>query len=247
MSLFYALIAALIVSVISLVGAISLTLSDKILKKILISLVSFSAGSLMGGAFFHLIPESLQDYHGSLRPFFYLLIGFCLFFILERVLRWHHCHKPECETHQFLGQLNIVGGTVHNFVDGLVIMSGFALNPVLGISVTIAIIFHEIPQEIGDFGVLIYAGFSKLKAILYNFISAAAAILGVLFGYFLLDQVSGINQFLLPFAAGGFIYIAASDLVPELHQEQNTVRALISFIIFILALGLMSLLRLFGG
>lgn len=244
--LLYSLISVIIVSLLSLVGIIFLLFSEEKVNKTLLLLVSFSAGSLMGGAFFHLLPETLEGCSNFLLPSIYILIGFCLFFIMERILRWHHCHKIDCDTHKHLGQLNLIGDSIHNAIDGLVIISTFTISPILGIPVTLSIIFHEIPQEIGDFGVLLYAGFKKTTALLYNFLTALTALAGVILGYFLLDKVGGINQFLLPFAAGGFIYIAASDLVPEIHQEKSIVRSVISFIIFFLALLFMLGLKFIG-
>lgn len=246
-SLFYALIAAFLISLFSLIGVISLGLSDKILKKILLFLVSFSAGSLMGGVFFHLLPETLLLEANSIKIFIYLLSGFCLFFVMERVLRWRHCHKDGCETHGHLGWLNLLGDGLHNAIDGLVLISAFSVSPALGWPVALSIVFHEIPQELGDFGVLLYSGFKKTTALAYNFLTAFLAVAGVVIGYFLIDRVAGLNLFLLPFAAGGFIYIAASDLIPEIHQEKDTVQSFISFAVFLAALGLMLLLKLTGA
>ena len=234
------LIAAAIVSILSIIGILSLAINDKLLNKILILLVSFSAGSLMGGAFFHLLPESLTE-GVRLIIFVYVLIGFSIFFILERILRWHHCHDKECETHKHLGSINLIGDGVHNIIDGIIIFSAFSVSPAVGLPVTISIILHELPQEIGDFGVLLYSGFKKSKALLYNFITASVVFIGVLLGYLLLNQVGNLNSFLLPFAAGGFLYIAASDLIPELHKESNTGRSILSFIMFFIALALMFL------
>ncbi len=245
--LIYSLISVIIVSLLSLVGIVLFLFSEKIVNKILLLLVSFSAGSLMGGAFFHLIPETLLECNDFLLPSIYILSGFCLFFILERILRWHHCHKVGCETHKYLGQLNLIGDSIHNAIDGLVIISTFTISPMLGIPVTLSIIFHEIPQEIGDFGVLLYSGFKKTKALFYNFITALTAVLGVVTGYFLLERIEGLNQFLLPVAAGGFIYIAASDLIPEIHQEKSLVKSIIAFVVFLTALALMLALKLLAG
>ena len=231
------LITALIVAAVSLVGIIVFALKDKIIKKILVFLVSFSAGSLMGGAFFHLLPEALEEIGcGAMNAFVYLLAGFCLFFIFERILKWHHCHEEgECPVHT-LGYMNLIGDGMHNIIDGIIIVSTFMVSPALGIPVAISIILHELPQEISDFGVLLHAGFKKSRALFLNFITALSVILGVFIGYLLVNQVENVNEFLLPFAAGGFIYIAASDLVPELHKESNLKKSLLSFGVFLLAL-----------
>ena len=162
---------------------------------------------------------------------------------MERILRWHHCHEPGCEIHKrHLGYLNLIGDGIHNLLDGLIIFSAFYTSPALGLPVLISLALHEIPQEIGDYGVLLYAGFKKSQALFYNFISALSAVVGVIIGYLLINQMSNLNNFILPFAAGGFIYIAASDLIPELHKETNLKKSLIFFIFFIIALVLMLLI-----
>ncbi len=216
--------------------------ADK-LKKVLIYLVSFSAGSMIGAAFFHLLPEILEEAEDTMTVFVFALVGFSLFFVLERILRWHHCHDTDCHTHEHLGWMNLIGDGVHNLIDGMVIFASFLGGPALGVPVTLSIILHEVPQELGDFGVLIYSGFSRKRALLYNFISACTAIVGVLLAYFLYSYNGLMSLFLIPFAAGGFIYIAASDLIPEIHKDNNSWRAFISYILFILALVFMFFMK----
>ncbi len=245
-ALLYALISAFIVSLIGLVVFFALYLNDKILKKVLIYLVSFSAGGLMGGAFFHLLPESLEEIDNPLTIFIFLVLGFCLFFILEKFLRWHHCHDKDCHTHAHLGYLNLIGDSVHNLIDGIIIATTYAVSIPLGIVTTISIISHEIPQELGDFGVLLYSGMPKKKAMLYNFMVALIAVVGVFIGYFLAVYVPGITAFLIPAAAGGFIYIAATDLIPELQEEINAKSSVKHFLVFILALVFMYLVKILG-
>lgn len=227
-----ALISALGISLLSLVGIIALSIREKILNKLLLLLVSFSAGALLGGAFFHLIPESLEGAHCPADLFRYVVVGIGLFFILERVLRWRHCHQVECDTHKHLGYLNLTGDALHNFIDGLILVSAFSVSRPLGLAVTLSVAAHELPQEIGDYGVLLYAGFTKLRALLYNFVSALFAVGGVLIGWFLVQNVANFNSVLLPITAGGFLYIAMSDLIPELHKERNLSRSLLSFAMF---------------
>lgn len=240
--LLYSLVAAFCVSLVSLIGIFFLGLSHKKLESILLWMISFSAGSLIGGAFFHLLPESLEVMD-SLTVFKVVLVGFVAFYLTERILLWHHCHDANCETHKILGYQNIIGDGVHNFIDGLIIVSSFSVSPALGIAVTLSVLLHETPQEIGDFGVLIYSGFSKTKALMFNLLSALLAIVGVLVGYFLIGRTEIIIQYLLPFAAGGFIYIGASDLIPELHREKNRKKSLISFVFFIIAILFMLFLK----
>ncbi|MBW2981561.1 ZIP family metal transporter [Candidatus Woesearchaeota archaeon] len=238
--------ATFLVSLIAFVGAAGLAIKTKILNKILLILVGFSAGALMGGAFIHLIPEAIEGTSLSV-VFLWVLIGFSLFFLIERVLKWHHCHKGKCDVHT-LGQMNLIGDGVHNFIDGLIIAAAFLVNIPFGVVTTIAIISHEVPQEIGDFGVLVYGGFSKIKALIYNFLSALVAVIGAVAGYFLSALTNGFTSLLIPFAAGGFIYIAGSDLIPELHKERDLKKSILSYGFFIIGIIFMFIVKLiFGG
>jgi len=244
MSAFLAsIIAVIIVSLISLIGVLVLIIKNRLLEKILLALVAFSAGGLLGGAFFHLIPESLKLEMSTIGVFVWVVIGFSLFFILEGGVRWHHCHQKDCHERSHLGWMNLIGDAAHNLIDGMVIFAAFSVDVSLGIPVTIAIILHEIPQELGDFGVLVYSGFSKLKALAFNFVSALVALLGVVLAYVFLGLNNSMEQYLLPFAAGGFIYIAASDLIPEIHKENKVYKSFISFLFFIVAIVIMLLIR----
>ena len=226
----WAIGASIAVSLISLVGIFSLLVKDKLLDKILVLLIGFSAGGLMGGAFLHLLPEALEKTNDN-TVFVYTIFGFILFFILERYLHWRHCHEGRCDVHIF-SYLNLIGDGIHNFSDGLVIGASFVVSVHFGIITTLVIVFHEIPQEIGDFGVLVYGGFSKAKALSYNFISALTCILGTIIGYHLSASIGYFSIFLLPLIAGGFIYIAACDLIPELHKQPGLKRATLSVLAF---------------
>jgi zinc and cadmium transporter len=242
----YSIIATVIVSLISFVGVLSLLLKDKILNKIVFFLVAISAGSLMGGAFIHLIPEAIEsaeDGQSVEKIMIAVLVGFAMFFILERVLHWHHCHKHggDCSVHPF-AYLNLIGDGLHNFIDGLVIFAAFSLSFELGMVTTIGVILHEIPQEISDFGVLIYGGFTRAKALIFNFLSGILAIAGALCGFALINIVNtsqNMMSLLVGLTAGGFIYIAASDLIPELHKESKFYKSLIAFGCFFAGVGLM--------
>lgn len=229
------------VSLISLIGIFTLSLKDKLLKKILFVLIGFSAGALIGGAFLHILPEALEETK-SMPVFYYLILGIALFFLLERYFYWRHCHEGVCDIHAF-SYLNLVGDSLHNFIDGMVIAVSFTISLKLGAVTTLAIILHEIPQEIGDFAVLVYGGFSKQKALAYNFISALMAMIGALAGYFISDFALGFSGFILPFTAGGFIYIATSDLIPEIHKESDLRRSTAAFIAFLFGIILMALAK----
>lgn len=240
-TLFLIISSTLLVSAISFVGVFTLSLKEKILDKILFLLVALSIGGLMGGAFLHLLPEAIEEFENG-DMLLYVLAGFFLFFIVEKIIHWRHCHEGHCPVHTF-AFLNLIGDAIHNFIDGLIIAASFIFSPALGISSSIAIILHEIPQEIGDFGVLIYGGFSKKKALFFNFLTALAALLGGLLGFYLISFSELILKFLLAFAAGGFLYIAASDLIPEIRKEMDVKKSLLNFAVIFFGIFLMYLLK----
>jgi zinc and cadmium transporter len=202
-------------------------------------LVGLGAGGLIGGAFLHLIPEALEQAADFTLPFMYVILGFIAFFILEKFLYWRHCHKGKCEIHIFT-YLNLFGDGLHNFVDGLIMGTSFATNIKIGIVASSAIILHEIPQELGDFGVLVYGGMKKSKALLYNFLSAVTAVFGTVAGFYFAEAFSGFSIMLMPLAAGGFIYVAACDLIPELHRQPSLKKATFSMLFFLLGILLMA-------
>ena len=232
--------ATFIVSLISLIGIFFIRFKENTIEKFIQHIVSFAVGGLLGGAFFHLLPESM----GSKDPsvFTYVLSGIILFFLIEKFLHWRHCHKGQCDAHSFT-YLNLIGDGVHNFIDGMIIAASFVTDAHLGLVTTIAVAAHEIPQEISDFGILVYGGFSKLKALLYNFLSALTAIVGAVIAYFSFDKIVWLKSFLIPFTAGGFIYIALVDLIPELHKEGRGRTLTAQIIAAFAGLGLMWLLK----
>ncbi|QQG44128.1 MAG: ZIP family metal transporter [Candidatus Roizmanbacteria bacterium] len=233
----YSIISVLLVSVVSLVGVLTLSINDKLLKRVLIYFVSFSTGALFGDAFIHILPEVVEEFGFSFQVSLFILAGIVVSFIIEKVICWRHCHIPITKTHVHrFAFMNLFGDAIHNLIDGLIIGASYLASIPLGIATTIAVIFHEIPQEIGDFGILLHGGFSKQKAILYNFFIALTAILGVVLSLLLSAYVENANMFLLPFAAGSFIYIAGSDLIPELHKEVELKKSLFQIIAFILGI-----------
>ena len=236
------LVSTFLVSLISLVGVFTLSMDEEKLKRITIHLVSLSAGGLLGAVFIHLLPEAVEQYSSS-PIFFYVLVGFVLFFVMEKFLHWHHCRENRCKVHSF-AYMNLIGDAIHNFTDGLIMAAGFLTSPALGVITVVAIALHEIPQEIGDFGVLIYAGLTRKKALFYNFVVALTAMLGGLVGYFLSSAFSFIVPFLVPFAAGGFLYISASDLVPEIREEHSVKKTALNFVFFFVGILVMFLVKL---
>ncbi len=233
-----------LISFASLIGVFTISIKEKILSKFFLSLISLSAGALMGGAFLHLLPEASEKLNNE-NMYSIVLFSFILFFLIEKVLHWRHCHKKNCDVHTF-GYMNLFGDAVHNFIDGLVIASTFLIDIKLGIITSFAIALHEIPQEIGDFGVLLYSGFSRKKALFSNFLVALTSVLGGILGYFLSFQIENMTSYLLPFAAGGFIYIAASDLMPEIRKEKSFKKSMLSFGIFLLGILIMFLVKFIG-
>ncbi|RJQ13480.1 ZIP family metal transporter [Candidatus Parcubacteria bacterium] len=235
--LFIILLATFIVSLGSLIGIFTLRLQEERLSKILIFLVALSAGALLGGAFLHLMPEALEGLSGS-AVFTITLLSFILFFFIEKVLHWHHCHKGHCDIHAF-GYLNLAGDAIHNFIDGVIIAAAFLVDIKLGLATSLAVALHEIPQEISDYGVLLYSGFSKYKALWANFMVALTAILGGVAGYFLATELESALPYLLAFAAGSFIYISTSDLIPEIRKEEDLKKSIKSFGVFLFGVLLM--------
>ncbi|MBW2972038.1 ZIP family metal transporter [Candidatus Woesearchaeota archaeon] len=235
----YTLVSVFLVSIVSLIGVITLGINDRLLKRILLFLVSFSAGALFGGAFFHLIPEAAEE-SGVTTAAAYIVLGLLVFFILEKFIHWRHCHIPTSKVHPHpLGIMNLVGDGFHNFIDGVVIAASYLVSIPLGVATTFAVLLHEVPQEIGDFGILIHAGFKKTKALLFNFASALMAVLGALLTLVIGARFTGITEIMVPFTAGGFIYIAGSDLIPELQKECAPAKSLLQFIAIVLGIALM--------
>ncbi|MBU4204978.1 ZIP family metal transporter [Patescibacteria group bacterium] len=243
-TLLWILISTFLVSLVSFIGIFTISLKEKILEKALFFLVSLSIGGLMGGAFLHLLPEDIEKF-GNGDIFLYTLTGFFLFLIIEKIIHWRHCHESHCPIHAF-AYMNLIGDGIHNFIDGLIMAAGFIASPGLGIASTIAIFLHEIPQEIGDFGVLVYGGFSRKKALIFNFLTALTAILGGVIGFYLLSFTEIASKFLLAFAAGGFLYIAASDLIPEIRKEMRIKKFFINFGIIFLGILIMYSLKFLG-
>ena len=236
----YTLVSVTIVSLLSFVGVLALAMSEKKLNKIIMFLVSLSAGTLLGGSILHLMPEVIAKYGPQFSIWLWLIVGIIIFFILEKIIRWRHCHIVTSEEHPHpLGVMNLVGDGLHNFIDGMIIAGSFLLNIQLGIATTIAVIAHEIPQEIGDFGVLIHAGFSRVKALFLNFLSAITAILGAVLTLIIGVKLENFTIFIIPLTAGGFIYIATADLIPELKKESHLLKSLGQLASILLGIGIM--------
>jgi zinc and cadmium transporter len=235
-------VTGVLMSTIALVGSITLLLKKQTLQKIQIPLVAFAAGALMGGAFLHMIPAALTEYGEHDLLFIWVLVGFSLFFILEQFLHWRHCQLKRENTKKPLTYLILIGDGLHNFTGGLAIGGTFLIDIRLGIMAWLAAAAHEIPQELGDFAVLIHGGWKKTTALLFNVVSGLTFLLGGIIAYFVSHQIN--IDFLIPFAAGNFIYIGASDLVPEVTKHESLISNLIHFLSFALGITIMWAIRM---
>ena len=232
-------------SLLSLIGIAFISLSELRLKQLIFVMVSLAVGSLFGDAFIHLLPKSFEQRPEKMQVSLSILAGIFTFFILEKFLLWRHEHVlgSEHAIHP-VGYMNLLADGVHNFIDGAIIGASYLVSYQIGVATTLAVIFHEIPHELGNFFVLLYAGFTKTKALLFNFISALFAILGTVISLSVGSRLQQFASLMLPIAAGGFIYIAGSDLVPELNKEVQLSKSIMQMIAIGTGVGLMLLLTL---
>ena len=243
----YSLLSVMIVSLLSLIGVFTLGIKEKNLKNILIYFVSFSAGALLGDVFIHLIPEVYRSGTTSYTSL-YFLSGITVSFLIEKIIYWRENHISSILGNKIkhLVFMILFGDGVHNFIDGLAIGASFLISVPVGIATSLAVILHEIPHEIGDFAALIHGGLNRKQALLYNFISGLTAILGTLFALALNKSIIGVNNFLIPFAAANLIYIAGTNLIPELHKETQLKKSTIQIFTFLLGIAIMYGLLIIG-
>jgi len=242
----FSILSVLAISMASLVGLLLIPMQTLGGRRLFTFLVSFSAGALLGDVFVHLLPELAEDGQFTLQTSLTILATIVGFFVLEKYFHWHHHHGEgkdgEHAAHPVTTNI-LLGDSVHNFIDGLIIAGAYQLDVRLGLATTVAVILHEIPQEIGDFGVLLHGGFTKAKALLYNFVSALSAVLGAV-AVFIFGDVTGILPYLVALGAGSFIYIAVADLIPEIHKEnEHSVSQLLAFAFGIAVMFLLLLLE----
>jgi len=238
-----AVMAVGVVSLLSLIGIFAISLRKTTLDGILFFLLSFSAGSILGVAFLDLLPEAIELFgiEKISVMIFYVTFGFLSFFFLERFVYWFHGHfhgYDDEDVHEKITvkrfvYLNLIGDSIHNFIDGMIIAGSFLISTTMAIASTIAVIFHELPQEIGDFGVLVYGGLSRQRALFFNFLSALMAFLGIFIVYYLSTNIGNFVGVLIAIGAGGFTYLAASELIPEIQKEEDLRRSIFQFILFI--------------
>jgi zinc and cadmium transporter len=240
----YAISSVVLVSLISLIGLFTISLNKELLRKYVFVLISLAVGALLGDAFLHLIPEAFEKIADSTYVSIAIVGGILIFFIFEKVLHWHHhAHGEEHEeTIHTNARMILVSDSVHNLIDGLIIGASYLVSIEVGIATTIAVMLHEIPQEIGDFGILIHSGYTRVKALWFNFLSASFAVIGAIIALSFGKVTDSLILWLLPIAAGGFIYVAMSDLLPELHKNNNTSQSLVQFLAILTGIVAMLLL-----
>lgn len=235
-------------SIISLIGGLILVIKEQFVLKFTHFLSAYAAGALLGAAFFDLLPEAFEEAaHSDL--FLWVVVGIVSFFLLERFIHWfHHHHEHPGDKNHSIVALVAIGDSVHNFIDGVAIAGTYLVNPAVGLVTTIAVAAHEIPQEIGDFAILLNRGVKRKKVLLINLFSALAAVAGAVFTFILGDIIEPLLPAFLAVTAGFFIYIALSDLIPEIHNEEKRQIAMAEA--FILILGIITIwgmVSLFGG
>ena len=235
------------VSLISFIGIFTLSLKEQVLRKYIFIFISIAVGALLGDALIHLIPEAFDNSSNKVLTSILIIAGILFFFVLEKFLHWHHHGEDKEDSHIHpVGKLVLFSDGIHNFIDGMIIGASFLVSVPVGLATTLAVILHEIPQEIGDFAVLLHSGYTKNRALWLNFLSALTAIAGavVLFGLGEIAQLS--SSLFLPIAAGGFIYIAVADLIPELQKTKElkySILQILTVIIGILAMVALTLLE----
>jgi zinc and cadmium transporter len=237
----YTLFSVAAVSAVSFIGALTLGIRQERLEKLLFYLISFSAGALLGDVFIHILPEIMEGESAALNSA-YVLGGILLFFILERGLLWHHSHSSHKEEVHAMVHLSIIGDALHNFLDGVAIAASFLVSIPVGVATATAVIFHEIPQEIGQFAILVHGGWSRGKALLYNFISALTAVVGAALVLLFAGSFTEVPGALLGVSAASFLYVAMSDIIPELHKEETVRGFSLQFLAMLAGIAVMALI-----
>ena len=242
-ALAWIVVAGVAMSGIALLGAVTFLLPERVQQRLVLPLVAFSAGSLLGSAFFHMLPAAVLAAGSGLGVWIWVLAGFSLFFAFEQLLHWHRCHHAQGEAASTLPTLIVVGDGLHNLLAGMAVAGTFLVDTRLGIATWLAEAAHELPQELGEYGVLLHGGWSRRKALVWNLLSSLPFLVGGLLTWVASLQID--VAFLVPFAAGNFLYIAASDLVPEVNRHHRLATAALHFAAF--AAGVLVLLGIRVG
>lgn len=228
-------------SALALVGTVAILLPDRLFSPVVLPLVALAAGSLLGGALFHMLPQAVEALGSSPQVYGWVAVGFVTFLVLEQLLHWHHCHcAPDAHLHRPVGYLVLVADGIHNLIGGLAVGSAFVLDVRLGVVTWLVAAAHEVPQELGDFGILVHSGWSRRRALVFNVLSALTFLLGSVLAYVMAGELD--VRFLVPFAAGNFMYIAAADLLPQFTSRESVGEKLVHTSSFVLGLGLLYLL-----
>ena len=236
------LLSVIGVSLLSLLGILFLLIDEKLIRSSLLYFVSFSTGALFGDVFIHILPDLAEDHERFPQAMLVILLGIVFSFVIEKVVHWRHCHTLPGEDHEHyhpVGIISVIGEGMHNFIDGIVIAAGFLASTPIGIATTLAVVFHEIPHEIGNFAILLHSGFGRKRALLLNLLSASTAVLGTILVLLTNRSFAGLTSFILPFAAGNLLYIAGSDLIPELHKHTRVHQGILQLIAMLAGMGLM--------
>ena len=236
MVLTYIILFSLAGSVGAVLGAAILMLLGKKVTVIIPYVLSYAIGTLLSAAFLRMLPKAMAtlDPATAMR---YLLVGVLLFFLLEKIVIWRHCHDPRCDVHSASGVLILIGDAFHNFADGIVIATAFMVSIPFGIAISLAIIAHEIPQEVGDFAILLDADFPTWRAFIYNLCSALPTLPGAVLAYYSLAHVQQYIPFILVLSASSFLYIATVDLIPSTHKHSGWQASVVQFLLILAGIG----------
>ncbi|HUV54624.1 MAG TPA: ZIP family metal transporter [Candidatus Krumholzibacteriaceae bacterium] len=239
-STLYTVFTTLVISLTAFIGFFTLSLNEKTLHRVLFVLVAYSAGTILGAALFDLLPEAVELVDEA-HVFPIIAGGFVFFLFLERVIYWYHGHGHEYEhgdekVTKGFAYLNLIGDFIHNFIDGMIIAAGFINGFVVGLTTAIAVLFHELPQEMGDYGILVYAGIERKRALFLNFLAAVSVIIGGVFGSLFIASVEELSGWMVAFSAGAFLFLSASELIPEMLKEEDKGRAVIQLAILVLGM-----------
>jgi zinc and cadmium transporter len=233
------------VSLVSLVGGLTLVLRSRF-DLLVTALTAFAAGGLLGNSFLHMLPEAVETHGFGVRTSATVLAGIVVFFLFEKLLLWRHEHGDGSHEHAHATKpyafTAVFGDALHNFIDGAVIASACAAGSQLGLATTLAVILHEVPQELGDFGVLVKGGVPPGRALVMNFLSALVAFAGGIVALLMEGHHAGLIAMVVPFSAGGFIYVAAADLIPEMHREMSTGRSILQILLLVAGMAMMALM-----
>lgn len=238
---FLILFFALLMCAVSLVGAITIVLKTS--KTVLMSLIALSSGALLGGAFFHMLPEALEQFSSD-SVFGLVFLGFLTFFTVEQLFHYHHCHREDINCHKPLGYIVLLADAIHKFIGGLTMGSVFMVDIRFGITIWFMQVIHEIPHKLGDFAALVTSGWNRSSALLYNVLSSSTFVIGAILAFLLVDFFH--MKWLIPFAAGNFIYIAASDLVPEIKKYFGWKQNLLHILMFSIGASILVILHVFS-